>query len=108
MQRKRTKCDFPSRFNHFYSICLSLVEPYHCKGKFLEDFDALCRQAQITYIVPVVPRPRVSGTVGGVASAADTKDKAATKTSKIAANKEREAAAHQHAELESGDTLAGG
>lgn len=82
-----------------------LVEPYHCKGKFLEDFEALCRQAQITYIVPVVQRPRPPGTPMVAATVVDVKDKSTPKTAKGAANKEREATAHQqHTETESGES----
>ncbi|CAF0719168.1 unnamed protein product [Adineta steineri] len=69
------------------------AEPYHCKGKFLEDFEALCRQAQISFVVPVVPRARPPGTPMATSSASDAKDKAAPKAAKgAAANKEREAA----------------
>ncbi|UJR38273.1 hypothetical protein I4U23_030946 [Adineta vaga] len=69
------------------------AEPYHCKGKFLEDFEALCRQAQINFIIPIVPRARVPGTSMATSSTAEVKDKAAPKGGKAAANKEREAAA---------------
>jgi hypothetical protein len=77
-------------------LSFSLVEPYHCKGKFLEDFDALCRQAQISFIVPVVTRPRPPGTPMATSAIPDIKDKAPPKTAKGAANKDREATAQQH------------
>ncbi|CAF3813974.1 unnamed protein product [Rotaria magnacalcarata] len=80
------------------------VEPYHCKGKFLEDFDALCRQAQITYIVPVVPRPHPPGTPVVVSSIVDTKDKTAPKIAKNATNKERETNAQQQQQLQQSET----
>ena len=70
-----------------------LAEPYHCKGRFFEDFEALCRQAQVTFMVPVVPRARVPGTPMATSSTTEVKDKAAPKGAKAAANKEREAAA---------------
>ncbi|CAF0991291.1 unnamed protein product [Rotaria sordida] len=83
------------------------VEPYHCKGKFLEDFEALCRQAQITYIVPIVPRPHPPGTPVAASSIVDIKDKAAPKTAKGAAIKEREPTAQpqqqQPSEADSGE-----
>ncbi|CAF0918020.1 unnamed protein product [Rotaria sp. Silwood1] len=81
------------------------VEPYHCKGKFLEDFEALCRQAQITYIVPIVLRPHPPGTPVVPSAIADIKDKAAPKTAKGAASKEREhTAVQQPSEADSGET----
>ncbi|CAF1059890.1 unnamed protein product [Didymodactylos carnosus] len=55
------------------------TEPYHCKGKFLDDFEALCRQAQITFIVPVVQRPRPPGTP---INPVDPKEKAKTAKTK--------------------------
>ena len=91
----------------FYLIYL-LVEPYHCKGRFIEDFEALCRQAQVTFIVPVVSRPRPPGTPMPTSSISDVKDKSAPKTAKGAANKEREATAPpQHGDTDSGETLHG-
>ena len=84
------------------------VEPYHCKGKFLEDFDALCRQAQITYIVPVVQRPRAPGTPMTATSVSDGKEKLAPKTVKGAANaKDRDALGQQHSEIDSADMSPG-
>ncbi|CAF1663838.1 unnamed protein product [Adineta ricciae] len=69
------------------------AEPYHCKGRFFEDFDALCRQAQVTFMIPIFPRARVPGTPMATSSTTEVKDKAAPKGAKAAANKEREAAA---------------
>ncbi len=93
----------------FFLIWNFLVEPYHCKGKFLEDFEALCRQAQISFIVPIVLRPHPPGTpVAATAILADLKDKAAPKTAKGATNKEREATAQQqHNEPEVGEVVHG-
>ena len=75
----------------------------------MEDFEALCRQAQITFIVPVVQRPRPPGTPMPIASAVETKDKALPKTAKGAANKEREATAqqHQHNEVDNAEIAHG-
>lgn len=88
-----------------------VVEPYHCKGKFIEDFEALCRQAQITFIVPVVSRPRPPATPMPTASLADGKDKAAQKTGKGTASKERDATAPQqqqpHSELDNTENAHG-
>ncbi|CAF0984067.1 unnamed protein product [Didymodactylos carnosus] len=60
MQRKsRTKIRFDQSIINSNVVNLDETkEPYHCKGKFLDDFEALCRQAQISFIVPVVQRPR--------------------------------------------------
>ena len=86
---------------------LTLVEPYHCKGKFLEDFEALCRQAQITFIVPVVPRPHPPGIPMVASSIPDNKDKTAPKTAKGVTTKERDAVGTNHSEVESGETSPG-
>ncbi len=63
----------------------------------MEDFEALCRQAQITFIVPIVqrPRPPVIGAPIAAAAVVDVKDKAVPKAAKGAANKEREATTQQ-------------
>ncbi|CAF4326358.1 unnamed protein product [Rotaria sp. Silwood2] len=69
------------------------------------DFEALCRQAQITYIVPIVPRPHPPVTPVVPPSIADIKDKAAPKTAKGATIKEREPTAPQQpSEADSGET----
>lgn len=74
----------------------------------MEDFDALCRQAQITFIVPVVQRPRPPGTPMAAAAVVDVKDKTTPKTAKGTANKEREPTAHQpHTETEGGESNQG-
>ena len=74
----------------------------------MEDFDALCRQAQITFIVPVVTRPRPPGTPMTASAAIDIKDKAIPKIAKGAATKERESnAQQQHSEADSGETAHG-
>ncbi len=96
---------------HQTTLCFfKLVEPYHCKGKFLEDFEALCRQAQITFIVPIVPRPRPPVPAAGTSTTTDVKDKAASKAAKGAANKDREAASvlqQQHSEVDTGESSRG-
>jgi hypothetical protein len=76
----------------------------------LEDFEALCRQAQITFIVPIVPRPRPPGPAAGTSSTTDVKDKSAPKATKGAANKDREAASvlqQQHSEVDTGESSRG-
>lgn len=84
------------------------MEPYHCKGKFLEDFDALCRQAQITFIVPIVPRPHPPGTQMAASSIIDVKDKTAPKTAKGSVIKERETSTlQQPSEIDTGEVAHG-
>jgi hypothetical protein len=90
----------------FSFLVATLAEPYHCKGKFFDDFDALCRQAQITYIVPVVARPRAPGTPMANASTSDAKEKS-SKLNKTQVNKDRDLAAPMHNETESADISAG-
>jgi hypothetical protein len=56
----------------------------------------------------VVPRPRPPGTPTATSAIIDVKDKAAPKTAKSLANKEREATAQQqHTEIDSGETAHG-
>ena len=45
-------------YGHESSAYEELVfkEPFHCTGKFVEDFPNLCKQAQLTYFPPVLPR----------------------------------------------------
>lgn len=61
----------------------------------MEDFDALCRQAQITYIVPVVQRPHPPGTPVVASAIVDTKEKVAPKIAKNATGKEKEPTVQQ-------------
>jgi hypothetical protein len=42
---------FNYQFNNF-------LEPYQCTGKFLDDFQNLCKQNQLNYIPPIVTRPK--------------------------------------------------
>ena len=80
------------------------MEPYHCKGRFLEDFEALCREAQISHLVPVAIRPHLSGTPMVGSSVTDIKDKTTPKTAKGGPSKERESlASQQQNETDSGD-----
>lgn len=112
----QTKRTFLSVHSSEYIVTYSFhftVEPYHCKGKFIEDFEALCRQAQITFIVPVVNRPRPPATPMPTASLTDAKDKTAQKTGKGTASKDRDATAPQqqqaqpHSEMDSTENAHG-
>ncbi len=92
----------------FFFFWNELVEPYHCKGKFSEDFEALCKQAQIANPVQVVLRPHPPGTPMAAAAIIDVKDKTLPKTAKGASNKEREAIAQQqHTEIDGGEIAHG-
>jgi hypothetical protein len=75
----------------------------------VEDFEALCKQAQLTFTVPIVTRPRPPGTPMPASLIAEVKDKATPKTAKGATTKERENTAlqQQHSELDSGETTHG-
>lgn len=91
-------------------ISFRLVEPYHCKGRFLEDFEALCRQAQINYIVPVVLRPKPPTTPVVPLTASESKEKAQPKTAKGVTSKERDAVTapgNQQTEAEQNETSSG-
>ena len=76
----------------------------------MEDFEALCRQAQITFVIPVVPRPHPPGPPMVASTITDVKDKAAPKAAKgAAANKEREVASvqQQQSEIDAGESSRG-
>lgn len=75
----------------------------------MEDFEALCRQAQITFVIPVVPRPRPPGPPIVASTITDVKDKVAPKAAKGAANKEREVASvqQQQSEIDTGESSRG-
>jgi hypothetical protein len=44
--------------NSIFNIILFVAEPHVCTGNFAADFSELCRRNNMTYIPPVVPRPK--------------------------------------------------